>query len=156
MPKLQKAQVCAGSARALGMMQTYHMIIENPGRQNIQKIISWKERREDNFSAATSCEWTVNWTVQLNSLPYWRFLNCFRVSDNAQTHTLLFLTESKKWRRWAVDRQDGGEMFIWRLNKELLSVFNLSFKEVHFKRLLKSIYYWKNIIIIIITSIVFG
>ncbi|XDV39690.1 hypothetical protein PO909_008891, partial [Leuciscus waleckii] len=52
-PKLQKTQVCAGSARALGMMQTYHMIIENPGRQNIQKIISWKERREDNFSAAS-------------------------------------------------------------------------------------------------------
>ncbi|XP_056114771.1 tetratricopeptide repeat protein 29 [Rhinichthys klamathensis goyatoka] len=51
-PRLQKAQVCASSARALGMMQTYHMIIENPGRQNIQKTISWKERREDSFSAA--------------------------------------------------------------------------------------------------------
>ncbi|XP_077060951.1 tetratricopeptide repeat protein 29 isoform X1 [Siphateles boraxobius] len=53
-PRLQKTQVCVGCARALSMMQTYHMIIENPGRQNIQKIISWKERREDNFSAATS------------------------------------------------------------------------------------------------------
>lgn len=56
-PRLQKAQVCAGSARALSMMQTYHALIVTLGRQNIKKIISWKERREDNFSA-TSREWT--------------------------------------------------------------------------------------------------
>ncbi|XP_050987161.1 tetratricopeptide repeat protein 29 isoform X1 [Labeo rohita] len=45
--RLQKAQVCAGSARALSMMQAYHRLIETPGRQEIKRIISWKERRNN-------------------------------------------------------------------------------------------------------------
>ncbi|XP_058601863.1 tetratricopeptide repeat protein 29 isoform X2 [Onychostoma macrolepis] len=49
--RLQKARVCAGSARALSMMQTYHRLIETPGRQNIKRIISWKKRRHDSLSA---------------------------------------------------------------------------------------------------------
>ncbi|XP_051722441.1 tetratricopeptide repeat protein 29 isoform X2 [Ctenopharyngodon idella] len=52
-PRLQKAQVCAGSAHALSMMQAYHALIVTLGRQNMQKIISWKERKEDNFSATS-------------------------------------------------------------------------------------------------------
>lgn len=47
----QKARVCAGSARALSMMQTYHRLIEIPGRQNIKRIISWKKRRRLSLSA---------------------------------------------------------------------------------------------------------
>ncbi|XP_067305932.1 tetratricopeptide repeat protein 29 isoform X2 [Pseudorasbora parva] len=50
-PRLQKAQVCVGAARALSMMQTYRMLIATHRRRNLQKVISWKERREDNFSA---------------------------------------------------------------------------------------------------------
>ncbi|KAL1258844.1 hypothetical protein QQF64_009421 [Cirrhinus molitorella] len=49
--RLQKAQVCAGSARALSMMQAYHRLIETPGRQKIDRIISWKKRRNDTLSA---------------------------------------------------------------------------------------------------------
>uniref|UniRef100_A0A8C2I1J6 Tetratricopeptide repeat protein 29 n=1 Tax=Cyprinus carpio TaxID=7962 RepID=A0A8C2I1J6_CYPCA len=39
------------SARALSMMQTYHRLIETPGRQNIKRIISWKKRRDGSLSA---------------------------------------------------------------------------------------------------------
>ncbi|XP_073704045.1 tetratricopeptide repeat protein 29 [Garra rufa] len=49
--RLQKAQVCAGSAHALSMMQTYHGLIETPGRPEIKRIISWKKRRNDTLSA---------------------------------------------------------------------------------------------------------
>ncbi|XP_043116346.1 tetratricopeptide repeat protein 29 [Puntigrus tetrazona] len=48
--RLRKAQVCTGSARALGVMQTYHRLIETPARQNIQEIFSWKQRRRQSSS----------------------------------------------------------------------------------------------------------
>ncbi|XP_051574013.1 tetratricopeptide repeat protein 29 [Myxocyprinus asiaticus] len=55
-PRLQKAQVCVGSARALSMLQAYHKHIETSGHQNIQRIINWKEKREDTFPVIP-CMW---------------------------------------------------------------------------------------------------
>nr|XP_055067983.1 tetratricopeptide repeat protein 29 isoform X3 [Misgurnus anguillicaudatus]XP_055067984.1 tetratricopeptide repeat protein 29 isoform X3 [Misgurnus anguillicaudatus] len=49
-PGLQKAQVYVGTARALSILQVYNKHIETCGRQSIQKIIKWKERRENSFS----------------------------------------------------------------------------------------------------------
>lgn len=49
MSRLQKAQGRVGTSRALSMLQAYYKHMEMPGRHSIQKIIMWKEKRQENF-----------------------------------------------------------------------------------------------------------
>ncbi|XP_030630787.1 tetratricopeptide repeat protein 29 [Chanos chanos] len=49
-PLLHKAQVCLASARAHRMLRAYIIHVEAGGRQSVQRLISWKESRQDTFN----------------------------------------------------------------------------------------------------------
>ncbi|XP_056331906.1 tetratricopeptide repeat protein 29 [Danio aesculapii] len=61
--RVQKAQVCLGSVRALSGLHAYSRLIQD---QNLHALIAWKDRREDSFSPTAASK--PDSTVQSNTV----------------------------------------------------------------------------------------